>query len=64
MEPLPEVIRFGTGRAARRAAMARADAMREQGIAARALFKLDFGGWVVAVYGRIRQKPSAQEEPE
>ncbi len=64
MEPLPEVIRFGTGRAARLAAMARAEAMRAQGVAARALLKLEFGGWVVAVSGRIRQQPSARAGPE
>jgi hypothetical protein len=61
MESLPEVIRFGTGRAARVAAMTRADAMREQGVAARALFKVEFGGWVVAVSGRIRRKRTADE---
>jgi hypothetical protein len=64
MQPLPQVVRFGTGRAARLAATARAEAMREQGIAARALFKLEFGGWVVSIHGRIRQKPPAREGQE
>lgn len=43
-------VRFGTGAAARRAADHLADELRESGTPARALFKLDQGGWVVNVY--------------
>jgi len=48
---------YGTGRAARIDAMRKADEMRSRGIAAVALFKPEFGGWVVLVYpGGIRQR--------
>jgi hypothetical protein len=36
-------------------ATARADELRAAGVAARALFKLEFGGWVVLVVGSIRR---------
>jgi hypothetical protein len=50
----PRVIRVGVGRAARIDAAARAEQLRADGIAARALFKPEWGGWVVFVVGRIR----------
>jgi hypothetical protein len=56
MTELPRITRFGVGKAARREAMRRAYAMRDEGIAAMALFKLEYGGWVVVVDGRIHQK--------
>jgi hypothetical protein len=54
---LPRTIRYGVGGVARRRAMAMADELRSRGVAARALFKLETGGWVVVVYGRLRQAP-------
>ena len=51
------VRRFGTGRAARVAAMRTADALRERGVAAAPLFKPSVGGWIVQVYpGGIRRR--------
>jgi hypothetical protein len=51
------VRRFGTGRAARVAAMRTADALRERGIAAAPLFKPSVGGWIVRIYpGGIRRR--------
>jgi hypothetical protein len=53
------VIRVGVGRAARVEAAAQAEQLRADGIAARALFKPQWGGWVVFVVGRIRTDESA-----
>jgi hypothetical protein len=53
---MPRIIRFGVGRIARRDAVKLADRLRERGEAARALFKVESGGWIVAVYGRLRQR--------
>jgi hypothetical protein len=51
------IRRFGTGRAARVAAMRTADALRERGVAAAPLFKPAMGGWIVRIYpGGIRRK--------
>lgn len=48
---------FGTGRKARVAAMRTADALRDRGIAAAALFKPSMGGWIVQIYpGGIRRR--------
>jgi hypothetical protein len=44
-----QIIRYGVGRAARGAAMRRADELWAGGQPARALFKPRFGGWVVVV---------------
>lgn len=53
----PGTRRFGTGRAARVAAMRTADEMRERGIAAAPMFKPSQGGWIVQIYpGGIRQR--------
>jgi hypothetical protein len=52
--PLPRTIRFGVGSAARREAVSVAERMRAADIAARALFKVEHGGWVVVVYGKLR----------
>lgn len=51
-------VRFGTGSAARRAANRLADEIRQAGTPARALFKLDQGGWVVNVYAGWLGDPS------
>lgn len=51
------VRRFGTGRAARVAAVRTADALRERGVAAAPLFKPSMGGWIVRIYpGGIRRR--------
>jgi hypothetical protein len=49
--------RFGTGRKARVAAMRTADALRDRGVVAAALFKPSMGGWIVQVWpGEIRRR--------
>jgi hypothetical protein len=48
---------YGIGRAARIAAMRAADELRSREIAAVALFKPEFGGWIVRIYpGGIRRR--------
>ena len=44
------IVRFGVGARARRAAMAYADRSWEAGTPARAVFKVELGGWAVIVY--------------
>jgi hypothetical protein len=51
------IRQFGTGQKARVAAMRAADELREDGIAAAALFKPSMGGWIVQIYpGGIRRR--------
>jgi hypothetical protein len=45
-----QVIRFGVGGDARRAAMRYADQLWADGSPARATFRLEHGGWVVIIY--------------
>jgi len=48
---------FGTGRKARVSAACTADALRDRGIAAAALFKPSMDGWIVQIYpGGIRRR--------
>jgi hypothetical protein len=56
-------MRFGVGRAARIEATVKADELRAAGVAARALFKLEWGGWVVLVAGTIRRADDAASAP-
>lgn len=58
MAELARIIYFGVGGAAHRAAIRQADQLRATGLAARALFKPEHGGWVIVINGRIRGKPS------
>jgi hypothetical protein len=45
-----QIIRYGLGGAARRAAMRHADRLWDDGTPARATFRLDQGGWIVIIY--------------
>jgi phage FluMu gp28-like protein len=47
---MQRLVRFGVGGKARRAAQRHADELWAAGTAARATFRLEFGGWVVIVY--------------
>jgi len=51
-----QIVRFGVGGAARRAAMGYADRLWDEGRPARALFKPEYGGWIVIIY-RERRTP-------
>ena len=62
---IDRVIPFGTGRSARRSAMGVQDALRGQGTPARALFKLEHGGWVVVVYhGRLPERAGGRADAD
>jgi len=51
------IRQFGTGRKARVAAACTADALRDRGIAAAALFKPSMDGWIVQIYpGGVRRR--------
>lgn len=57
-----QIIRFGVGGKARRAASRYADQLWESGVAARALFRPEYGGWAVVTFALPpRRKP---ERPE
>ncbi|MFJ6662710.1 hypothetical protein [Streptomyces sp. NPDC091383] len=48
--PVASVLRYGTGAAARRAAAGAADRLWARGVAARAVFRPEYGGWAVLVF--------------
>ncbi|MEU5798581.1 hypothetical protein [Streptomyces sp. SUK 48] len=48
--PVARVLRYGTGPAARRAAAGAADRLWARGVAARAVFRPEYGGWAVLVF--------------
>ncbi|GIL25445.1 hypothetical protein [Actinocatenispora comari] len=57
-QPPDRIVRFGVGPIARRRAMALADRLRGRRTPAAALFKLEYGGWVVAIYrGTLPAEP-------
>ncbi|CAL2073430.1 hypothetical protein [Streptomyces murinus] len=57
-DPVARVLRYGTGPAARRAAAEEADRLWAQGIAARAVFRPEYGGWAVLVLtAPVRKRP-------
>jgi hypothetical protein len=53
----PAIHRYGTGPEARRAAVGEADELWRRGVAARAVFRVDLGGWAVLVFGPKRRRP-------
>ncbi|MEU6284411.1 hypothetical protein [Streptomyces sp. NPDC047028] len=57
--PIKRILRYGTGPAARRAATGEADRLWKQGVAARALFRPEYGGWAVLVFeAPVRKRPA------
>ena len=54
--PTGSVLHFGTGCVARRAAEQHAATLWHEGTAARAMFKVEDGGWIVVVYGKPRTR--------
>ncbi|MEU6476562.1 hypothetical protein ABZ858_06655 [Streptomyces sp. NPDC047017] len=56
--PVDRVLRHGTGPAARRAALREADRLWQRGVAARAVFRPEYGGWAVLVFkAAVRRRP-------
>jgi hypothetical protein len=47
---ISRIVRFGPGGKARRAAMSCADRLWDNGTPARAVFKVELGGWAVIIY--------------
>lgn len=56
--PIGRISGYATGPAARRAAAREADRLWGQGVAARAVFRPEYGGWAVLVFtAPVRKRP-------
>jgi hypothetical protein len=61
--PIARILRYGTGPAARRAAASEAERLWKQNVAARAVFRPEYGGWAVLVFKAPVRKRRERSSP-